>query len=83
MRHAIQPGDTGRKRGPDGAWIMCCWDTCDRAARMEYTRQFRQDTGPNPPLYPFCSERHAELHSNSPRNQHQLPSGSRGLLAPR
>lgn len=83
MRHAIQPGDRGKKRAPDGTWIMCCWDTCDRPARMEYTRQFPDAEPPNPVLYPFCSERHAELHSHSPRNQHHLPTGSKGLLLPR
>lgn len=83
MRLAIQPGDTGRKRAPDGAWIMCCWDTCDRAARMEHTRQFPDDRPPNVTLYPFCSARHAEYHSHAPRDQHNLPEGSRNLPAPR
>lgn len=83
MRHAIEPGDTGRKRNPDGTWIMCCWDTCDRPARMEHTRVFPDARPGLDPLYPFCSERHAELHSNSPRKQHHLTSGNKSLLLPR
>jgi len=33
--------------------------------------------------YVFCSERHKRMWINSPRDLYNLPSGERGLLAPR
>lgn len=66
-----------------GEKILCCWDDCDRFGHVQYGWQWPEDRHSEGRIYVFCGERHRELYKASPRDLHNLPVGSRGLLAPR
>jgi len=78
----------------DGAALPCCFDDCDREGSDRYMTRTREIVSPPMPAYGvpghyknvwyvFCSERHKRMWINSPRDLYNLPSGERGLLAPR
>lgn len=66
-------------RDPVENKIECCWSDCDRWGHLAY--RWRWDQGG--PIYLFCSERHREFYVHSHRQLNHLPTGSKGLPAPR
>jgi hypothetical protein len=71
---------TGTIRSQVGPWLLpCVWDECDKPARREHMSVIPE--GEKTLFYFFCSIRHQVLWRNSPRDNGNLPMGSKSLVS--
>ena len=69
--------------GATGRNIPCCWAECDRDGDDLYEAVVWEGSPARDFHYLFCCDRHRALWLHSKFSFGNLPTGSKGLLAPR